>query len=306
MTSLMTKFGGSLGSALDAKTGVQVEASAYGDATATVLSAAAFSGAGGEDAVREAVKATLLRELATLFGATVADQGAMQAIDSQRLTPLLGAAVSRAVAGLGVEVTVTSLTLRLSEESQAALQAAASSAASARASASPGQPTGQPAPAPGAPSGQPAPAAKNGLGGCAIAAIVVAVGLLLVLIAGFFALKHFVADVTQGNAVFTTDGSMPVVCAGNQSVRLKGVQMRFPDAAAVVASGNCHVTLENVTIEAGTGILASANAHVKVEGGSVTGTDAAVIASANAHVSFSGTTVKGPVQASGNAKVQGP
>lgn len=301
MTSIMTKFGGSLGQARDATTGLVVEGSAYGDATVSIVSESAFSGAGGEDAVREVVMATLLRELATLFGAAVMSDGAMTALEPTRFTGPLGAAATRSLAGVGVEVAVTSLNLRLSSEAMEALQAAASSAASARASAS--QPQGQPTAGPAAAS---APAAKAGLGGCAIAAIVVAIGLLVVLIGGFVALRYFVKNVTEGNAVFTTDGSMPVVCTGNQSVRLKGVQMRFPDAAAVVASGNCHVTLENVTIEAGTGILASANAHVKVEGGSVTGTDAAVIASANAHVSFSGTTVKGPVQASGNAKVQGP
>ena len=102
------------------------------------------------------------------------------------------------------------------------------------------------------------------------------------------------------------DGDEPLVCAGNETIDVDGVTATFTQGSAVVARGNCHVTLKNCTLKAVTGIEASGNAHVTVKGGSVQGMGIAIDASGNATVDLLGNVkTTGPVRHSNNAHVTG-
>lgn len=97
------------------------------------------------------------------------------------------------------------------------------------------------------------------------------------------------------------DGKTPFSCGGNDAIALTGVNA----TAGVTASGNCQLTLTNVTINAPVAITASANAKVTVVGGTVTGTTNSAVVSANGSVTFTGTKVTGKSSKSGNGKVVG-
>jgi hypothetical protein len=101
------------------------------------------------------------------------------------------------------------------------------------------------------------------------------------------------------------DGKKTLTCAGNDEVKVEGISAKL-DAFAVVASGNCKLTLVNVDLTAATGIEAEGNAVVTVQGGSITATAAAVRAVGNAQVHFTGTKVSGKTEKLGAAVITGP
>lgn len=101
------------------------------------------------------------------------------------------------------------------------------------------------------------------------------------------------------------DGSMPLVCSGNQQVTATGVTASFPSGTAVTAMGNCQVTLVQCTISAPMAIVTSGNAQVILQGGSVQGAAFAVNASGNSQVVSQGAQVVGAVNRAGNAQVSG-
>lgn len=100
------------------------------------------------------------------------------------------------------------------------------------------------------------------------------------------------------------DGKSPFSCGGNDVVKIEGVSAKLA-ATAITASGNCKLTLVNVSLTAPTGIDASGNAVVTVQGGSITATTLAVHAAGIAQVKVTGTTVSGKTQAEGGAKITG-
>ena len=95
----------------------------------------------------------------------------------------------------------------------------------------------------------------------------------------------------------------PIVCGGQEAVRLEAIAIRAPEGAAVTASGNCSVHIRDCTLEAATGVVASGNARVVLEGCIVHGTVHAVQASGNARVKIPSTRFEGPLGISGNAEV---
>jgi hypothetical protein len=102
------------------------------------------------------------------------------------------------------------------------------------------------------------------------------------------------------------DGSEPLVCDGNDAIEADGVTATFAHGSAIVARGNCHVTLKNCKLKAVVGVEASGNAHVTVTNGSVQGTAVAVDASGNATVDLLGNVAtSGPLRRANNAHVTG-
>ncbi|MBX3230413.1 MAG: hypothetical protein KF837_24030 [Labilithrix sp.] len=97
------------------------------------------------------------------------------------------------------------------------------------------------------------------------------------------------------------DGKTPLTCSGVDAIAVSNVTA----TAGVVASGNCQVTLANVSITAPIAIEASANAKVTMTGGSITASTNSVVASANATVTLTGTKVTGKSKKNGNAKITG-
>jgi hypothetical protein len=109
-----------------------------------------------------------------------------------------------------------------------------------------------------------------------------------------------------GNArTASWNGTGPLICSGNDHVEVTGVVANQPGAQVVIASGNCHLELHNVSITAMTPIVASGNAQVTVTGGALIGYGASVMASGNANVIVSGAAVTGVAYRRGNATVMG-
>ena len=95
----------------------------------------------------------------------------------------------------------------------------------------------------------------------------------------------------------------PIVCDGHHEVRLRRVAIAAPDGVAITAGGHCRVRLVDCRIEAATGVVASDEAEVHLEGCAVTATSHAVRASDNARVRLPNTTLTGRVETLGDAKV---
>jgi hypothetical protein len=119
-----------------------------------------------------------------------------------------------------------------------------------------------------------------------------------------------VAQVTKqlgGVAAVAGNVAPPVVCSGNERYTVTQKVIGLPTGTPVIASGNCQVTLLSCTVTGLTAIVASDNARISIEGGTVNGTAAAVKASGNAVVTLSaGAFVNGEpaLSATNNAKIE--
>ncbi|MFQ5528214.1 MAG: OmpA family protein [Thermoanaerobaculia bacterium] len=95
----------------------------------------------------------------------------------------------------------------------------------------------------------------------------------------------------------------PVICTGNQDVRL----VRHYIAAegdAVTAVGNCEVSLQDCVIEAaGVAVRASGNATVHIYNSRISGAGGALSASDLAEIRFRGSTLQGSIRAAGMAEL---
>jgi hypothetical protein len=123
-------------------------------------------------------------------------------------------------------------------------------------------------------------------------------------------IKHTVKKaIDQPSATQTVaaawDGKSPLVCGGNDEVKIDGVTANLP-GTAITAAGNCKLTLTKVDITAPTGIMAGGNAIVTITGGSITSTDATIQAAGGAKVTLTGTKMTGKTKALGGAKITGP
>jgi hypothetical protein len=106
-----------------------------------------------------------------------------------------------------------------------------------------------------------------------------------------------------------TNGSLsgdvvPVLCRGNDNATISGKTLSIAAGVPVVASGNCTLHLVQCTVDGATGIAASGNATIVIDGGSVAGKGPAVVLSDNATLDVSGNArLSGEVtiNASGNA-----
>lgn len=104
----------------------------------------------------------------------------------------------------------------------------------------------------------------------------------------------------------TAEGGSTYECGGNMRAALAGQSLTSSGPGpAIRASGNCELTLTEVTVSGPVAIEASGNAKVTVVGGALTGTDRSIVASANARVSVSGATVTGDVDRRGRAEITG-
>ncbi|HEX4340404.1 MAG TPA: hypothetical protein VH062_31060 [Polyangiaceae bacterium] len=125
-----------------------------------------------------------------------------------------------------------------------------------------------------------------------------------------------------------TGDTVPVICSGNDAATITGKVLSMPAGVPVIASGNCRLRLVNCTVTGVTGISATGNASVTVEGGTIAGKGPAIVlmgnttldvsggasltgdmtvtAAANAHARVRASSITGThyaVQASGNASV---
>lgn len=109
-----------------------------------------------------------------------------------------------------------------------------------------------------------------------------------------------------GGKAAAWNGKSTFECKGNDNVKLEGVTASIASGSAIKASANCRLELSKVTISAPVGIEASGNAKVTMNGGAVTGSEAAAKASGLAKITFTGTTVTGKTDAKAPASITGP
>jgi hypothetical protein len=129
--------------------------------------------------------------------------------------------------------------------------------------------------------------------------------LLPLVIVGGVLLATFHEQLSNLTGIGAWDGSEPLVCDGNDQLVVSGVKASFKDGTAVVARGNCHVTLKRCELDAAVGIQADGNAHVTVIGGAVRG-KTAIDASGNAVVDLlANAATTGAVHRTGSAQVTG-
>lgn len=104
------------------------------------------------------------------------------------------------------------------------------------------------------------------------------------------AMTQKINEAAQANG---TSGDGPVTCGGIDKVTVTGKTLRVEgtSGAPVTAAGNCRVTLVACKLSGPNAVIARDNAHVSVEGGSLTGVKAAVALSGNAALDVSGGTM---------------
>jgi hypothetical protein len=100
------------------------------------------------------------------------------------------------------------------------------------------------------------------------------------------------------------DGTGPLVCSGNTALTVSGVTAEL-SGTAVVATGNCALTLVNVDLTASTAIEAGGYAVVTMQGGKIHGSTLAVHAVGGAKVTLVRTKVTGKTEALGAATITG-
>lgn len=91
----------------------------------------------------------------------------------------------------------------------------------------------------------------------------------------------------------TVTAKTHIVAANNSSVHLEDVTMTAPTEGAAVVVSNGSLTLVDSDLSGRVGLMTVTAASVDTEGGSLTGTDAAVIAGPNSEVRTQGTTLHG-------------
>ncbi len=88
-------------------------------------------------------------------------------------------------------------------------------------------------------------------------------------------------------------GTTPLTCAGNDALLIEGKDVSLLDlsidqdhtaAAAIVATGHCHLTIKHTKLRSKVAILAQEDAIVTIEGGLVDATESAIVAQGHARV----------------------
>ncbi len=120
---------------------------------------------------------------------------------------------------------------------------------------------------------------------------------------GGWAWRHFSG---MGIDSESWNGKEPLDCDGNDQIEVSGVKATFTSGAAIVASGNCHLTCKDCILKAPVAVRASANAEVILLNGAIEGTDSALTASDNSKIDVRGNaTVVGTTKQTSNAKITG-
>jgi LSD1 subclass zinc finger protein len=101
------------------------------------------------------------------------------------------------------------------------------------------------------------------------------------------------------------DGSKSLVCNGNDAVVVKERTVDARANPAMIANGNCTLTLIDCNIRGETGLIANGPVHVIVDGGRITGRKVAVMATGGATVELRrGAVLEGTVNELGGRVVR--
>jgi hypothetical protein len=95
------------------------------------------------------------------------------------------------------------------------------------------------------------------------------------------------------------------LCGGNETRTFTGRAFTVSGGTAIIAGGNCELTLNDCAVSAATGISAGGNAKIVLNGGTLNGAVNSLSLGGNANVDVRGTRVSGPVSKGGNAVLTG-
>jgi hypothetical protein len=101
------------------------------------------------------------------------------------------------------------------------------------------------------------------------------------------------------------DGKSPLNCGGTTELKIENVQASLSAGPAVIAGGNCQLTLKGVSLRAPVVLQVMGNARVTLEDCEIHGTTSAISASGNGQVTLQGSHIDGPINKSGAAQVSG-
>jgi hypothetical protein len=107
---------------------------------------------------------------------------------------------------------------------------------------------------------------------------------------------------TAGSARW--DGRTPLRCAGSDQVTVRGITAGLPSGAAIVATDNCVLTLEDVNVTAPIALQAQGNARVTVYRGNLHGSELALVAMGTARVILWQTRVDGGMNTAAPASIE--
>lgn len=115
--------------------------------------------------------------------------------------------------------------------------------------------------------------------------------LVAIVIAG--AMVYSLSGTVKGwvNVLFWK-GNDTLVCGGHMIMKLKGKEVDL-NGTAILAGGECQLTLKDCTFKGTTPITAGGSAKVTIEGGTYTGSKTAITLGGNARVTIKGATLKG-------------
>ncbi len=103
------------------------------------------------------------------------------------------------------------------------------------------------------------------------------------------------------------NGSGPLLCGGNDSYEISGINANLAGGPVINAGGNCHVTCQGCTLRSSVVIAAGGNAQIDLVDSHIEGTDSAIVAGGNAQVRMTGSsTLVGRIVQGGNASITTP
>ena len=91
------------------------------------------------------------------------------------------------------------------------------------------------------------------------------------------------------------DGSETFVCEFNEDISMSNKTADISDGPALDVRGNCHVACENCKLKGEVGIKTENNAGIRLEGGSVEGTETGLDLGGNTRLEAKDVTIKGEV-----------
>lgn len=103
------------------------------------------------------------------------------------------------------------------------------------------------------------------------------------------------------------NGSGPLVCGGNDSFQISGINTNMAAGPIINAGGNCRVTCQGCTLKSSVVIAAGGNAQIDLVDSHIEGSDSAIVAGGNAQVRMTGSsTLVGRIVQGGNASITAP
>lgn len=109
---------------------------------------------------------------------------------------------------------------------------------------------------------------------------------------------------TKQPAALGWDGTTSLMCGDGDVVTVERVTARLPGDVAVIAKGTCQLTLVDCVVEAGIAIQAVGGAQVTVQGGTLSGSEAAIDARDRADVQTFGVEIRGQRRATSTARLR--